>query len=89
VFLVSLCNNEKLVDEEEAYAALLASHQTKVKAKSPYLPPNNVYSTPLSLQTKDSEEIVPAIGPQLSFRSTEKLYQTLELSENQREQEAT
>jgi hypothetical protein len=45
VFLITLCKNEQLLDEEEAYAALLASHQAKAKAKNSSPPTNNVHST--------------------------------------------
>jgi hypothetical protein len=87
VFLIALCNKENLDDEEEAYAALLVSHQAKVKAKSSSLPPNSVHSTPLSLQPKDNQEIVPAIGLQNSSGGTESLDHTLETSENRHEEE--
>jgi hypothetical protein len=60
LFLNELCRDEKRTDEEEAYAALLGSHQAKIEAKSSSLPANKVQSTQASLQSKNFQETMRA-----------------------------
>jgi hypothetical protein len=88
LFLIKLCNSEELVDEEEAYAALLASHQAKVKAKSSPPPANEVYSTRASLPSHDSQAKLAAPNPQTRSESTQSSVLRANYSEKQREQEA-
>ena len=56
LFLMSLCNAEEMADEEDAYAALLAAHQTKTKDKPPSVPANKVQSIQASLPSNNDHE---------------------------------
>lgn len=82
LFLMKLCNSEELADEEEAYAALLVSHQARVKAKSFSPAVGDVHFTQAPLPSKDVQEAVTAVTVLKPSEKTESVVFEADITES-------